>query len=77
MIVKYSIVRNVLNLMQIWECREKNDWRGIKEINCTICGKALQNREKISDNRKLEHWMFKKSKFRFFPNCIYEDECFF
>ena len=44
----------------------RHDWRVLKEINCTVCGKILQNREKISDNRKLEHWMFKKSKFKFF-----------
>ena len=55
----------------------RHDWRSHREIECTICRKTLQNREKISDHRKLEHRMFKKSKCRFFPNCIDEDECFF
>ena len=55
----------------------RHDWRSHREVECSICGKGLRSRDEISNHRKIEHNMFRKTKCKYFPNCIDEDECLF
>ena len=55
----------------------RHDWRSHRTVKCNICGSSLESREEISNHRKVEHRMSRKTKCRYFPNCIDENECFF
>ena len=49
----------------------------IREIECNICGVQFKSRQDISHHRQTKHQMFRKSRCKYYPDCVDEDECFF
>ena len=55
----------------------RHDWRSHREIECNICGDAIQCRQDIKNHRQSKHQMFKRIFCKYYPACIDGDECFF